>query len=271
MDGRLLDKVAIVVGAGQSSADGLGDDCIGNGRAISVLFSQHGASLVLVDRDRESLAETERMVRSHGAPVISVIADVTREDEVAEVPRRAVEAFGRIDILVNNVGIGTRDGGVTTLDRANWDHIFAVNTTGTFLMCKHVVPVMRERETGSIVNISSTAAVASAPIAAYKASKAAVNALTQHLANANARYGVRVNAVMPGLMDTPMAIGGHSSARGLDPDALREERNAMVPLRKRMGTAWDTAYATLFLASDEAGFVTGVILPVDGGQVARIG
>ena len=163
------------------------------------------------------------------------------------------------------------DGGVTALRRETWDRIFEVNVTGMFLTCKYVIPTLREHGGGAIVNVSSAAAVASAPIAAYKSSKAAVNALTQHLALANASKGIRVNAIMPGLMDTPMAIGSHSEARGLDPDKLRAERNALVPLGKQMGTGWDTAYAALYLASDEARFVTGVVLPVDGGQLARIG
>ena len=268
---RLAGKVAVVVGAGQSSADGLGPNCIGNGRAISLLFAAQGAHLVLVDRDRSSLAETVSLANLYGGRVTSVIADVTDESSVANMARHAVAEFGRVDVLVNNVGIGTGDGGVTSLDRDTWNNIFAVNATGMFLTCKHVVPVMRTQQSGVIVNISSTAAVSSAPIAAYKASKAAVNALTQHLANANARFGIRVNAVMPGLMDTPMAIGSHSAARGIDPDILREERHSLVPLRRRMGSAWDTAHAALFLASDEAGFITGVLLPVDGGQLARIG
>lgn len=269
--GRLAGKVAVVVGAGQSTFENLDADCIGNGRAISVLFAREGADLVLVDRDVKSLAATRSLVEEVGARVVSVIADVTDESSVRAIPEAASAAFGRIDVLVNNVGIGTGDGGVTGLDRVTWDHIFAVNTTGTFLVCKHIVPVMRAQGAGSIVNISSVAAVSSAPIVAYKTSKAAVNALTQHLANANARHGIRANAVMPGLMDTPMAIGSHSTARHVDPDELRQERNAMVPLRGRMGTAWDTAYAVLYLASDEAQFVTGVILPVDGGQTARVG
>lgn len=269
--GRLEGKVAVVIGAGQSAYEGLGDDLMGNGRAISLVFAREGATLVLVDRDPESLGETERLAIAEGATVLTVVADVTDEVSVAAVPVAALEAFGRIDVLVNNVGIGTGDSSVTKLERDTWDTIFAVNTTGMFLMCKHVLPVMREQGSGSIVNISSIAAIASASIAAYKASKAAVNALTQHVANTNARFGIRANAVMPGLMDTPMAIGGNSEALGIDPDTMRAKRHAAVPLRGRMGTAWDTAAAVLFLASDEADFVTGVILPVDGGQSARIG
>ena len=157
------------------------------------------------------------------------------------------------------------------LDQSVWERIFEVNVTGMFLTCKHVVPLMREAGGGAIINISSVAAVASTPLAAYKASKAAVNALTHQLATANFRHNIRVNAIMPGLMDTPMAIGGHSLATGADPDELRTKRSRQVPLGQQQGTGWDTAYAALYLASSEARFVTGVILPVDGGQIARIG
>lgn len=190
---------------------------------------------------------------------------------MASLPGRCADIFGPPSILHNNVGIGTGDRKVTDLDREVWDRIFDVNVTGMYLTCKHVIPVMQANGGGAIVNISSVAAIAAAPMAAYKSSKAAVNALTQQLAMANARHGIRVNAIMPGLMDTPMAIGGHSSALGIEPDELRAKRDARVPLGGRQGTGWDTAYAALYLVSDEAKFVTGVVLPVDGGQSARVG
>jgi NAD(P)-dependent dehydrogenase (short-subunit alcohol dehydrogenase family) len=141
-----------------------------------------------------------------------------------------------------------------------------------FLTCKHVIPVMRTQGSGSILNISSIAAVCSVGgLLAYKISKSGVNAITHQLALANAKYGIRVNAIMPGLMNTPMAIEGISKARGIAKDQLIRERDAQVPLGAKMGTGWDIAHAALFLVSDEAGFITGVILPVDGGQSARIG
>lgn len=136
---------------------------------------------------------------------------------------------------------------------------------------KYVLPIMRQRSAGSVVNISSAAAVCSVGFLAYKTSKAGVNALTHSTAMSSAKHGVRVNAVMPGLMDTPMAIEGIAAATGADRDELRRRRDALVPLRATMGTAWDVANAVLFLASDDAAFITGVILPVDGGQHARIG
>ena len=139
-----------------------------------------------------------------------------------------------------------------------------------FLSCKHVLPTLREQRSGAIVNISSIAAVAAAGMVAYKVSKAGVNALTHAIATSGARYGIRANAIMPGLMHTPMAIEGLLQARDISREELIKSRDAQVPLGGKMGSAWDVAYAALFLASDEARFITGVILPVDGGQSARI-
>lgn len=268
---RLDGQVAIVMGAGQSPGTGPDDTSIGNGRATALLFAREGASVLAVDRDLDSAGETVELIEAAGGTAVACAADVTDEAAVEAVPAACREAFGLPTILHNNVGIGDGDGGVTGLDREVWDRIFDVNVTGMFLTCKHVIPAMREAGGGAIINISSIAATAAAPLAAYKSSKAAVNALTHHLATANFKHGIRVNAIMPGLMDTPMAIGGHSTARGIDPDELRASRDRNVPLGRRQGTAWDTAYAALYLASEEARFVTGVILPVDGGQSARIG
>ena len=269
--GRLAGKVAVVVGAGQSANAGPDDHTVGNGRAVAVLFAREGARVLAVDRDPDSLRETEALIVQAGGSVQTLVADITDEEQVEKIAPACIDAFGSIDILHNNVGIGTGDGGVTKLDREVWENIFEVNVTGMYLTCKHVIPTMRAGGGGAIVNVSSIAAVATAGIAAYKSSKAAVNALTQHLAAANFRHGIRVNAVMPGLMDTPMAIGGHSSALDVDPEDMRRKRNNIVPLGKQQGTGWDTAYAALFLASEEARFITGVLLAVDGGQTARIG
>lgn len=150
-----------------------------------------------------------------------------------------------------------------------WDHIFEVNVKGTLHACRHAIPVMRRQGCGVILNISSIAAICSAPLAAYKSSKAALNALTHTIALGNAKYGIRANTILPGSMNTPMAIENISAAIGVDKQALIERRNQQVPLRG--GTGWDVAHAALFLASDEARFITGVLLPVDGGQSTRIG
>jgi NAD(P)-dependent dehydrogenase (short-subunit alcohol dehydrogenase family) len=263
---RVAGKAAVVVGAGQTPGD-----TIGNGRATALLLARHGARIVAVDRDLDSATETCRLIAAEGGEAVAVEADISKEDDCVALAESARAAWGRIDILVNNVGIGGLDGSVTSLTERGWDRIFAVNTKGMWLTCKHVIPVMREQGSGSIVNISSLAAVASTPMFAYKTSKAAVNSLTESIAGGNATYGIRANAIMPGLMDTPMAIEGNAAASGADKDQIRAARAAAVPLRQRMGTAWDVAYAVLFLASDEADFITGAILPVDGGQANRVG
>ena len=152
-----------------------------------------------------------------------------------------------------------------------WDQIFDVNLKSMYLTCKHALPLMREQRSGSIINISSIASICSVGMLAYKTSKAGVNALTHSVALGNAKYGIRVNAILPGLMETPMAIEGNVQSRKLDRETVIQERDAQVPLGRKMGTGWDVAQAALFLASDEARFITGVLLPVDGGQSARIG
>ncbi len=264
--GRVAGKVAVVVGAGQTPGD-----TIGNGRAISLLLARQGASVIAVDRDLGSAAETCELISGQGASATPLRADITSEADCDRLAREVVDEAGRVDILVNNVGIGTGDAGATTLTEQAWDLIFSVNLKGMWLTCKHLLPVMRGHKSGAIVNISSLAAVAAAPMLAYKTSKAGVNSLTLSLAGANAKHGIRVNAVMPGLMDTPMAISGMAGALGIEPDELRRIRDAAVPLGQRMGTALDVAHAVLFLASDEAAFITGAILPVDGGQALRVG
>lgn len=263
---RLKDKVAVVVGAGQTPGD-----TIGNGRATALLFAREGANVVLVDCDLDSALETGAMIQSEGGEWMAVKADVTRESDCRAFIKAAVDEYHRVDVLHNNVGIGPGDNSIERLTEEAWDKIISVNLKGMFLSCKSVLPVMRKQQSGSIINISSIAAVCSANIAAYKVSKAGVNALTHQLAMDNARFGIRANAIMPGLMNTPMAIEGLSKARGIAKEELIRERDSRVPLRGKMGTAWDVAYAALFLASDEAQFITGVMLPVDGGQSGRIG
>jgi len=263
---RLEGKVAVVVGAGQTPGD-----TIGNGRAASILFAREGARVVLVDHNLESALETQAMIEAEGGACFSFLADVTREDECRGFVQAAIEAYGRIDVLHNNVGIGGGDDEILSLTEAAWDRIMNVNLKGMFLSSRSVLPVMREQRAGSIINISSIAAVCSTGIVAYKTSKAGVNALTHQIALENAKYNIRANSIMPGLMNTPMAIEGISKARGVPKEDLIRQRDASVPLGGKMGTAWDVAYAALFLASDEAKFITGVVLPVDGGQSARIG
>jgi NAD(P)-dependent dehydrogenase (short-subunit alcohol dehydrogenase family) len=157
------------------------------------------------------------------------------------------------------------------LEEETWDRIYNTNVKSAYLMCKYVLPVMERQGGGAILNISSVAAVANTSMLAYKTSKAALNALTHSVAMKYAKKGIRVNAIMPGLMKTPMAIEGISANRGIDKEELIRQRDARVPLKGGMGSAWDVAYAALFLVSDEAKFITSVILPVDGGQCGLIG
>jgi len=263
---RLKNKVAIVVGAGQTPGD-----TIGNGRATAILFAREGARVVLVDHNYESAFETQAMIEAEGGTCFSFKADVTREVDCKAFVQAAIDAYGRIDVLHNNVGIGGGDDEILSLTEEAWDRIMTVNLKGMFLSSRSVLPFMRQQRSGSIINISSIAAICSTGIVAYKTSKAGVNALTHQIALENAKYNIRANAIMPGLMNTPMAIEGISKARGVAKEDLIRQRDASVPLGAKMGTAWDVAYAALFLASDEAKFITGVMLPVDGGQSARIG
>lgn len=263
---RLEDKVAIVVGAGQTPGD-----TIGNGRATAILFAREGARVVLVDANADSAVETQSLIEAERGTSIVIQGDVTKQLDCENFVQETLRNFGRIDILHNNVGIGGGDDEILSLAEESWDRIMRVNLKGMFLSCRSVLPIMRERQSGSIINISSIAAICSASIVAYKTSKAGVNALTHQIALENAKYNIRANAILPGLMNTPMAIEGISRARGIPKSDLIRERDARVPLGGKMGTAWDVAYAALFLASDEARFITGVMLPVDGGQSARIG
>ncbi len=263
--GRLTDRIAVVVGAGQTPGA-----TIGNGRATAIRFAQEGATVVCVDRRVESARETLSMIEAEGGVGMALEADVTRESACQKLIAEVEQAYGRIDVLHNNIGIGRGDSGVTSMSEEVWDRIFETNLKSIMFLCKHALPGMRQRGSGVITNISSVAAVCAVGLVAYKTSKAALNAYTHALATANARFGIRANIIMPGLMETPMAIEGNVEA-GADRETLIAQRNARVPLGGKMGTAWDVANAALFLASDEAGFITGVNLPVDGGQSARIG
>ncbi len=264
---RLEGKAGLVVGAGQTPGE-----TVGTGRAAAIIFAREGARVMLADRHLESAEETARMIRDAGGIAECVRADWTSAADCRAMVAACTEAWGRIDFLQNNVGIGGGDGDPLKLTEESFDRIIRVNLKGCLLSCQAAVPAMREQGEGSIVNISSIAAVASAiRLTAYKISKAGVNALTQALALDNAAHGIRVNTIMPGLLDTPMAVDARSVHTGVAREQIVAQRDAMVPLRGRMGTAWDVANASLFLHSDEAQFITGALLPVDVGQLARVG
>ena len=266
MADRLKGKTAIIVGAGQTPGE-----TIGNGRAMSIPFAREGAQVLCVDRVAERAEETAAMIVAEGGQATAFTANVTKAEDVAAMIEAGKQRLGRIDILVNNVGIGGGDGPAHRVEEAAFDRILSVNLKGMWLTIKAAIPTMREQGGGAIVNISSLAGIAGGNQVAYEVSKAAVNRLTTSVAQSNAAKGVRCNAIMPGLMDTPMAVAGIAQASGQEQEAVRAARNARVPLGGKMGNAWDTAYAALFLASDEAGFITGAILPVDGGMGTRIG
>jgi NAD(P)-dependent dehydrogenase (short-subunit alcohol dehydrogenase family) len=261
MTDRLKGKTALVVGAGQTPGE-----TIGNGRAIATLFAREGATVVCADRDLARAEETVAAIKGEGGSASAVQADVASNEDVEAMVREAVARLGHIDVLVNNVGIGGRDGPAHRLEEAAFDRTMAVNLKGMWLVCRAALPVMRDHGGGSIVNISSLAATSGAIQLAYELSKAGVNRLTTHIAQGNARHGVRANAIMMGFMDTPMAVGGIAAARGVPTSEVREQRDSQVPLGRKQGTGWDTAYAALFFASDESHFVTGQVLAVAGGM-----
>jgi len=265
---RLKDKIAIIVGAGQSPGEGLG-----NGRATALRFVQEGAKVLAVDRDLASAEETASLAGKEGGECIALEADVTKERTLAAAIKAAQDRWGKVDILHNNVGVSIASGDASPLEITEeaFDRVCAINLRGTVMACKHVLPLMRAQRSGVIINISSIAAWEMFPTVAYKATKAALIAYTQQLAIQNAEFGVRANVILPGLMDTPMAVDTRARISGRSRAEIAALRDAEVPLRKRMGTAWDVANAALFLASDEANFITGVALPVDGGALVKIG
>ena len=266
---RLEGKIAVVIGAGQSPGEG-----IGNGRATVLRFAQEGARILAVDLQLASAEETAALARKQGAECIAFEADVTRETTLAAAMTAAVDRWGRIDILHNNVGVsvGGGDKPIEELTEEAFDRVSAINLRGTIMACKHALPIMRNQSGGAIVNISSVAAFENTyPLVTYKVTKAGMIAFTQQLALQNAPYGIRANCILPGLMDTPMAVDTRARASNRNRAEIAAERDARVPLRGKMGTGWDVANAALFLASDEANFITGVALPVDGGALVKIG
>ena len=265
---RLLNRIAIVVGAGQSPGEGTG-----NGRATALTFAREGARVLCVDRNLDSAAETAAMIAGENGTAAAFRADVTRDEDLKAMVADAMARWGRIDILHNNVGVSIAGGDAVLADLTveNFDRVVAINLRGTIMACKHVMPVMRAQKSGAIVNISSMAAWVAYPYVAYKATKAAMIAFTEQLALQNAPFGIRANVILPGLMNTPMAVDTRARTFNKSRAEVEAERDAQVPLRGKMGTGWDVANAALFLASDDAGFITGVSLPVDGGSCVRVG
>ena len=265
---RLKDKVAIVVGAGQSPGEG-----VGNGRATALTFAREGARVLCVDHNLGSAQETVDLIAAKGGTAAAFKADVTKNAEIKAMVDDAHGRWGSIDILHNNVGVSLSGGDAELLDITEeaFDRCVAINLKSCILAAKHVIPIMRAQQSGVIINISSMAVITTYPYVAYKATKAAMVAFTEQLAYQNAQYGIRANVILPGLMNTPMAVDTRAREFKKSRAEVEAERDAKVPLRKKMGTAWDVANAALFLASDEANFITGVTLPVDGGSSVRRG
>jgi NAD(P)-dependent dehydrogenase (short-subunit alcohol dehydrogenase family) len=265
---RLKDRVAIVVGAGQSPGEGMG-----NGRATALTFAREGARVLCVDHNLASAQQTVDMIAAKGGAAAAFKADVTKVADLKAMAEDTVKRWDRIDILHNNVGVSLSGGDAELLDFTEeaLERCVAINLKSCIFAAKQVIPIMRAQQSGAIINISSMAAITTYPYVAYKATKAAMIAFTEQLAYQNAQYGIRANVILPGLMNTPMAVDTRAREFKKSRAEVEAERDAKVPLRKKMGTAWDVANAALFLASDEANFITGVTLPVDGGSSVRRG
>lgn len=262
MTGRMQGKVVLVMGAGSPPGQ------VSNGLAAAVTYAREGAQVVCADIDPDLAAVTVAAVQEAGGSAQLSVVDVLDEAAVAACVAQTRTAHGRVDVLHNNVGV-TRLGGPAELSLEDWHRAVAINLDPVFLTCRHVLPVMREQGSGAIVNISSVAALRDVgyDYPAYMAGKAAVNQLTVSIALQNARHGIRANSVAPGFIDTPLVRAQlHSQAASIE--ELLAVRHAASPTG-RMGSPWDVANAALFLASDEAAYVNGVCLPVDGGLAQR--
>jgi len=252
---RLDGRVAIVTGAGSRT------DEIGNGRAAAVLLARRGAAVLLLDMQLQAARHTQKMIEADGGKAFALQADVTRAADCEMAVKTAVERWGRVDILVNNVGIGGPAGTAAEVDPEQWDAAMRVNVTSMMLMAKYAIPEMRRVGAGAIVNIASVAGLrGGTPSLFYPTSKGAVVNMTRAMASNHGQEGIRINCVAPGMVYTPMVAGRMTPA-------VREERRKRSLLQTE-GSGWDVGHAVAYLASDEARWVTGVILPVDAGTTA---
>lgn len=259
---KLTDRIALVTGAGSSGPG------FGNGKAIATIFARQGARIIGIDRDPAALEETGRLITEEGGSFTGHACDVTDEASVAALFKLIVRDFGRLDILVNNVG-RSEPGGPVELTPEVWDEQMDVNLTSAFLTCKHALPMMEEQGGGAVVNVSSIAGLRyiGKPQVAYAAAKAALIQMTKTTAVIYADRGIRLNCVVPGLMDTPLVRRLAEKYAGGDYEGFAATRAKQVPMG-RMGDSFDVAHAALFLASDEARYITGTEIVVDGGITA---
>lgn len=268
MGDSLKGKAAIVIGAG--STIGAADrEPVGNGRAAAIVYAREGAAVIAADIDVEAAQETERMIKAEGGICSACRVDITRAQECRTAAEHCLNTYGRIDILHNNVGFGLpKAGGILACSEADWDLIMNTNLKGMFNTCRAVLPQMIKQGSGAILNISSVAAVRSSVPALfiYSISKAGVNSLTRCLAYEMADKGIRVNCIMPGLIDSPLIYKEIIELYNGDLERMRRDRNEQIPM-KRMGEPWDIAQAALFLVSDKAKYITGQVIAVDGGMM----
>lgn len=260
---RLSGKHAVVIGGGQQAGQ-----TVGNGRAAAIAYAREGAQVLVVDRDLAAADETVGEIRANSGIAFAHQADITDTNDVDGILQAALADFGAVDILHNNVGAVIAKATENT-DLEQWERGLTLNLTGTWSVCRAFLPTMRTQGRGVIINISSLASII-ATATSYGVAKAGLNALTRGLALEYAQHGVRVNAIIPGMIDTPIGVD-----RILTGEKTRDEivasRAAQVPMGYQ-GTAWDIAKAAVFLASDDASYITGVILPVDGGAgLGRLG
>ncbi len=264
MTGRLHRKVAFITGIG-SSGPGWG-----TGKAIAVMFAREGARVFGFDNSAGAAAETKALIQEAGGECTVFTGDVTSSENVEQAIKACAEQYGHIDILINNIGIA-EVGGVIDQSEEVWDKVFAVNLKSAFYTCKHCIPLMIESGGGAIVNISSVASHrwAGVPYISYASSKAAMNQMTKHVAMQHARQRIRANTILPGLINTPMVVAPMNQHYADDIERVMEMRDHTCPGGK-MGDAHDIAYAAVYLASDEAKFISGIDLVVDGGMSCQV-
>lgn len=265
---RLEGRVALITGVGSMNGG------LGNGKATAIRLAQEGAKICGVDLHQEAADDTCDLIRAAGGSAVALAADVSDEEQIATAIKRCLDTFGKIDILQNNVGI-LRAGGAMDTSVADWDLMTHVNMKAVFLPTKHALPHFIERGKGVVTNVSSIAGLRylGTPYIGYNATKGSIISYTRNLAAEVAQHGIRANAILPGFIDTPMARNiteqNTENPEKIDWDALDQQRAARIPLG-RVGSPWDVANASLFLASDEAAYITGTEITVDGGVSCRV-